>query len=129
LFAFSGEELLKWACDPVCSRVLEKFFVSPTVTSKSKRKLLRSFTGNFSDLAKDKYASHMIDKCWRVATLELKELIAGELAAHDRALADSTYGRFALRNCKIDLFKRRKNEWIELEKGIQKKKEFFKDFF
>jgi nucleolar protein 9 len=129
LFALSPESLLKWARDPVCSRVLEQFFVSSVVTVKSKRKLLRGLTGHFGDLAKDKYASHLIDKCWRVSSLELKELIAGELASQERALSDNTYGRFALRNCKIDLFKRRKEEWKQIELGVEKKKDFFKDLF
>lgn len=113
----------------MCSRVLEQFFVSSVVTLKSKRKLLRGLTHHFGDLAKDKYASHLIDKCWRVSSLELKELIAGELAAQDRALSDNTYGRFALRNCKIDLFKRRRDEWKQIETGVEKKKDFFKDLF
>jgi len=89
--------------------------------------LLRNYVGHYHELALDKYGGHVVDKCWTVADLDMKERIAAELLDHEHSLSQSLYGRFILRNCKIDNFKRKREEWMERERGAQRKKEMFKD--
>jgi nucleolar protein 9 len=129
IHSLDTETLMKWIHDPSCSRVIEAYFDSVTVSSKSKKKMLHTLQGKYSDMAKDKYASHLIDKCWKASDIQLKEKIAEELVQQERELMDNFYGKFILRNCKIELFKRRKQEWMQLEKGIDKKKEMLKELF
>ncbi|ORX93043.1 ARM repeat-containing protein [Basidiobolus meristosporus CBS 931.73] len=116
-----------WTLDPIGSRVVESFLTSPNVSLKAKRKIIRSFAGKYHEMAMDKYGSHIVDKCWAVSDIELKEKIATELVLNEKAIAACFHGKFILRNCQIDQFKRKREEWIEKEKGVERKKEMFKD--
>ncbi|RUO96747.1 armadillo-type protein, partial [Jimgerdemannia flammicorona] len=116
-----------WTREPIASRVIDSILTSPHVNLKAKRKLLRNYMGHYHEFAMDKYGGHVVDRCWAVADIDMKEKIAAELLDHEHALSQSFYGRFILRNCKIDSFKRRRDEWIEHERGAQRKKEMFKD--
>ncbi|KAG0254284.1 Nucleolar protein 9 [Mortierella polycephala] len=126
-FAQKEELIYSWTMDPVGSHVLEAFLTSPTLNLKVKRKILKSFQGKYHAMALDKFGGHTVDKCWAVSDIEMKEKIAAELLEHEQALSQSFYGKFILRNCKIDQFKRKKEEWVEREKGIERKKDMFKD--
>jgi hypothetical protein len=44
------------------------------------------------------------------------------LADSYQKLANSFHGKFILRNCQIDLFKRRKDEWVNHQKGLKREK-------
>ncbi|KAF9418858.1 Nucleolar protein 9 [Entomortierella beljakovae] len=126
-FAQKDELMYAWTMDPVGSHVIEAFLTSPTLNLKVKRKILKSFLGKYHSMALDKYGGHTVDKCWAVSDIEMKEKIATELLEHEHALSQSFHGKFILRNCKIDQFKRKKEEWVEREKGIERKKDMFKD--
>ncbi|KAF8927431.1 Nucleolar protein 9 [Dissophora ornata] len=126
-FAQKEELMYAWTMDPVGSHVIEAFLTSPTLNLKVKRKILKSFQGKYHSMALDRYGGHTVDKCWAVSDIEMKEKIATELLEHEHALSQSFHGKFILRNCKIDQFKRKKEEWVEREKGIERKKDMFKD--
>ncbi|KAG0218462.1 armadillo-type protein [Mortierella sp. GBAus27b] len=126
-FAQKDELMFSWTLDPVGSHVIEAFLTSPTINLKVKRKILRSFLGKYHTMALDRFGGHTVDKCWAVSDIEMKEKIAQELLEHEHALSQSYYGKFILRNCKIDQFKRKKEEWVEREKGIERKKDMFRD--
>ena len=121
---------VQWLNDPVSSRVMEQFLKSDQISLKSKRKILYLLQGHFGRLGMDKYGSHWLELGWKeVADLKLKEIIAGEILSKEFEFRDSMYGKFLWRNFKLDLFKRRRPEWMELEKGVDKKKELFKEFY
>ncbi|KAF9579668.1 Nucleolar protein 9 [Lunasporangiospora selenospora] len=126
-FAQKEELMYSWTMDPVGSRVIEAFLTSSALNLKVKRKILRSFLGKYHTMALDRYGGHMVDKCWAVSDIEMKEKIATELLEHEYALSQNFHGKFILRNCKIDQFKRKKEEWLEREKGIERKRDMFKD--
>ncbi|KAF9950954.1 Nucleolar protein 9 [Modicella reniformis] len=126
-FAQKDELMYSWTLDPVGSHVIEAFLISPTVNLKVKRKILRSFLGKYHQMALDRFGGHTVDKCWAVSDIEMKEKIAEELLEHEHSLSQSYYGKFILRNCKIDQFKRKREEWVEREQGIERKKDMFKD--
>ncbi|KAF9102781.1 Nucleolar protein 9 [Mortierella sp. AM989] len=126
-FAQKEELMYAWTMDPVGSHVIEAFLTSPTLNLKVKRKILKSFLGKYHSMALDRYGGHTVDKCWAVSDIEMKEKIATELLEHELALSQSFHGKFILRNCKIEQFKRKKEEWVEREKGIERKKDMFMD--
>lgn len=75
----------------------------------------------------DKYGSHIIDRCWTFADLKMKETIADELLMKEEELKESHYGHFVVRNCNLDHYKRKKEEWKQKEQAVEKKKNMFAD--
>lgn len=118
---------LRWCYTPMGSRAYEAIIASNEVNEKIKKKILRNLMGNFASLAKDKFGSHIVEKCWSVATIEQKEKIAQELVKYEYDLSEHYLGKCILWTCNIDLYKRRRDEWIEREEGMIRKKDMFKD--
>lgn len=116
------EQLQLWIGDPIASHVLEGLLSSTMASNKSKRALVEVFRGSFVALALDKYGSHFVDKCWLACNLELKTIIAQELADQHTKLSANFHAKFILRNCGIELFRRRKDEWTNHQKGIKREK-------
>ncbi len=122
------EILLHLALNPVGCRVIEAFISSPEVGLKAKKKLLRSFSKQYAALAMDKYGSHIVDKLWsQVADIADKERVAEELLESLAALQNNHHGKFIVRNCRLENFKREKDAWREKEAGIDRRNEMFKD--
>ncbi|KAI7900603.1 armadillo-type protein [Cokeromyces recurvatus] len=117
----------RWCFSPAGSRAFESIVASPHVNQKIKKKIMRDLSGKYTALAKDKFGSHILDKCWLVADIDSKEKIAAELVKHEHELASHHIGRGILWTCKIDQYKRRHNDWVEREKGAERKREMFKD--
>ncbi|KAI8589602.1 armadillo-type protein [Geranomyces variabilis] len=126
--ALTPDESQLWAVDAVASRVIEQFLLSNSVSIKAKRKAVRGWLGRFSAIATERFGSHVVDKAWAVADIALKEKIAEDLLASYSKLSNDYFGKYVLRNCKIDSFKRRREEWVEKEMGIERKKDMFKEF-
>ncbi|KAI9203888.1 armadillo-type protein [Polychytrium aggregatum] len=129
LLAVPTDEIFKWMFDPIASRVLDMVFAGAMVSIKVKRKLIFALEGKYGEIAKDKYGSRIIDKIWLVSDINLKKKIAEELLFHEKTLADNFHGKFVLRNCKIDRYKKDQEEWAERQEGVERKKDLMKDFF
>ncbi|KAI9599477.1 armadillo-type protein [Syncephalis fuscata] len=127
LLGLDKNHLSKWTNNPIASRVLEAFFTVDTVSEKTKRKLAEQWTGTWHQLALDRYGGHILDKYWAVADISHKEVIAQELLAHEQTLYASVHGKFILRNCRIDLFKRRREQWRQQQQGQSRKQNLFAD--
>lgn len=80
-----------------------------------------------NQLAMDKYGSHIVDRCWTLVDVKTKETIADELLTKEDELKASHYGRFVVRNCGLDHYKKTKPVWIEKERALEKKKKMFAD--
>ncbi|KAI8048763.1 armadillo-type protein [Gilbertella persicaria] len=117
----------RWCFSPMGSRAFEAVVASVHVNDKIKKKILRDLSGKYVSLAKDKFGSHILDKCWLVADIDSKEKIAAELVKHEHELASHYLGKNILWTCKIDQYKRRHDDWVEREKGAERKREMFKD--
>ncbi|KAJ3106517.1 Nucleolar protein 9 [Phlyctochytrium planicorne] len=140
--SISTSELMVWSADAVASRVIENFLKSPNVNLKAKRKIVTGFLDKIGELALGKYGSHLVDKCWDFSDIQLKvlqtrmnththkkkEKIATELLKVESKLQQSFQGKFVLRNCKIESFKRSKESWTQNLIGAEKKKQMFKEF-
>ena len=61
------------------------------------------------------------------ADLKMKEDIADELCSRDKELLESFHGKFIYRNCKLEFFKKKREEWRDRESGLEKKKDMFKE--
>lgn len=70
------ETLMIWIKDQVCSRFVESLLTSATVSKKSKRDLVALLSGSFAELADNKFASHVLDKCWLSSNMEFKVIFA-----------------------------------------------------
>eukprot|EP00842_Homolaphlyctis_polyrhiza_P003417 jgi/Hompol1/4076/HPOL_006907-RA len=128
ILAIEPAELFKWATDPAMSRVLEALLSSSTVPLKSKRKLIKVFKTKFADLASDKFGSHVIEKCWAIATMQNREHIAAELSEKFTVLTKHFFAKFIVKNFKIELFKHRIDEWTAMQKvDIQRRDQLAAD--
>ncbi|KAJ2223356.1 Nucleolar protein 9 [Coemansia sp. RSA 485] len=126
-FSQNPQSIFSWCQDPSGSRIIESIFTSPHVEPKIKQKVMEHFGGRYAELAMDKFGSHIFEKYWAIADLDFKETIIQNLVKSETQLQDSHSGRFVLRNCRVDQYKRRAEEWRERERGLERKKLMFKD--
>lgn len=54
------------------SRAVEAILSSDHVNGKILKKITRDFYGSYVSLAKDKFGSHVVERCWGVADIETK---------------------------------------------------------
>ncbi|EDN09419.1 conserved hypothetical protein [Histoplasma mississippiense (nom. inval.)] len=119
LIAITPESLMAIAKDPIASHVLQDALTLPTSTARFRRQITSRFSGKMAELALDSSGSHVADALWS-ATEDLvfvKQRFAEELLANEQALRDSFVGRAVWRNWSMDLYKRRRGNWISMAKG------------
>ena len=106
--------LLKMANDPITSRTLQAAMTSTNASIVPRRKLVQQFYGQIGEMALDRSASRVVDSIWEGThgLAFIRERIAEELAENEPALRDSACGRAVWKNWKMDLYKRRRNEWV-----------------
>lgn len=122
LLAQSPDTLLQLSKDPSASRVLQQALTSPTSNPQFRRQFTARFSGNLNELALDNSGSHVVDALW-TATKDIffvKERMAQELAQNEMALRDSFLGRAVWRNWSMDLYKRRRGDWVAKAKGLDR---------
>ncbi|KAI9822443.1 MAG: Nucleolar protein 9 [Pycnora praestabilis] len=105
--------------DPIASHVTQAALALPTSTPQFRRKIIQRQFGYIARLATHASGSHVIDSFW-IATQGLnfvKERIAEELLENEVTLRESFVGRAVWRNWMMDLFKRRKPDWIAKAKS------------
>ncbi|KAJ9051840.1 Nucleolar protein 9 [Entomophthora muscae] len=119
--------LLGLAKDQVACHVLDKFLLSSTISIKAKRKLYRAFEGSLHILATDKFGSRILDNLWAIADINTKEAMVAEILPHEQLLANNFFGKFVLKNFRVEHFKRKREEWKLGEEGGEKKKDMFRD--
>ncbi|KAF2200616.1 PLP-dependent transferase [Delitschia confertaspora ATCC 74209] len=106
---------LKVARDPTASRTLQAALKSPQASIIFRRKMIQQFYGHIGELALDPAGSHFIDSVWEgtQGLAFIRERIAEELAENEAALRESFVGRAVWRNWKMDLYKRRRADWVK----------------
>ena len=111
--------LLLMAKDRTATHVLQTSLTCSEQTTSFRRKVVQQFLGHASDLALDAVASHVVDTFWTATDglLFIREQIAEELVESESTLRESFSGRAVWRNWMMDLYKRRKTEWISKAKG------------
>lgn len=119
LLALPVANLLQVAKDQTASHVLQASLGSLNADTQFRRKLVQKFYGQIGELATHAIGSHVVD-CFWTATQGLafiQEHIAEELLADEALLRESFVGRAVWRNWKMDLYKRRKLDWINEAKA------------
>ncbi|KAF2011713.1 ARM repeat-containing protein [Aaosphaeria arxii CBS 175.79] len=103
------------ARDPIASRTLQAALKSPNATVIFRRKVIQQFYGHIGELALDPAGSHAIDAIWEGThgLAFIRERIAEELAENEAALRESFVGRAVWRNWQMDLYKRRRGDWVK----------------
>ncbi|KAF7724497.1 Nucleolar protein 9 [Apophysomyces ossiformis] len=117
----------RWCFSPVGSRAYEAILTSENINPKMKKRVLKNLQGSYPALAKDKFGSHIIEHCWAVADIDMKEKIATELLKRERDLSEHYIGKCVLWTCRIEQFKRHHDDWVQREKGAERKRELFQD--
>ncbi|PNS21392.1 hypothetical protein CAC42_1171 [Sphaceloma murrayae] len=106
--------LIAMATDPVASRTLQATMTSTNASIIPRRKLVQQFYGHIGEMALDTSASHVVDAIWEGThgLAFIRERIAEELAENEASLRESPCGRAVWKNWKMDLYKRRRAEWV-----------------
>nr|KMM73134.1 hypothetical protein CPAG_09423 [Coccidioides posadasii RMSCC 3488] len=112
--------LLDIAKSPTGSRVLQESLIFSKATGQFRRQIIPKFSGHLCELALNTSGSHVVDILWQATSdlLFLKQRLADELVANEKALRDSFLGRAVWRNWSMDLYKRKRGEWISRAKGL-----------
>lgn len=79
------------------------------------------------EIACHKFGSRCIDAMWSVASIKVKSVIAEELCKNESALKSDQFGRYVHRNLALHNFKKRKEEWKQLQNVNTKKRKMFDD--
>lgn len=114
VIALESATLIGMAQDHVVSRTLQKACTSQNASMIQRRKLVQRFYGNFGDMSLDKSASRLVDCIWEGThgLAFIRERIAEELFENEADLRNSPSGRAVWKNWKMDLYKRKRGEWI-----------------
>ncbi|EMD68505.1 hypothetical protein COCSADRAFT_33398 [Bipolaris sorokiniana ND90Pr] len=110
----SPELATQLARDPTASRTLQAALMSENASVIFRRKMIQLFYGKIGELALDPAASHVIDAIWQgtAGLAFIRERIAEELAENESSMRESHVGRAVWRNWRMDLYKRRRNDWV-----------------
>ncbi|KAI9750890.1 MAG: hypothetical protein M4579_006266 [Chaenotheca gracillima] len=110
----TSDILFRLAEDATMSRALQASFTTSTSKAPYRRKIISLLSGHMVQLANKPAGSHVLDAIWK-GTHNLghfRERVAEELIVAEAELRDSYSGRIVWRNWMMDLYKRRKTEWI-----------------
>ncbi|CAI6338824.1 unnamed protein product [Periconia digitata] len=111
-----GEQLtVRVARSPTASRTLQAALTSPNASLIFRRKVIQQLYGHIGELALDPAGSHAIDAVWKgtQGLAFIRERVAEELAENEGALRESHVGRAVWRNWQMDLYKRRRSDWVQ----------------
>lgn len=119
LLAMDPFTLVVMAKDRTATHVLQQSLTCSGQANTFCRKILQKFVGQIADLAVDAVASHVVDTFWTASEgLQfIRERIAEELLENEAVVKESFSGRAVWRNWMMDLYKRRKSEWISKAKA------------
>jgi len=119
--AMDTSTLLRMTKDRTATHLLQVALTCEGQTKAFRRKTIPRFFGHIPELALDAIASHVVDTFWAGTEdiLFVRERIAEDLLQNEATLRESFSGRAVWRNWMMDLYKRRRLEWVTKAKGIQ----------
>lgn len=118
------ETLVRMSNDPAASRVLQASLLLPTSTDAFRRRLVATLSKHVVALALSAVGSHVADSMWagtRGLQQHYRDRIAHELSTREPELRASSGGRAVWRNWHMDLYQRRRREWLAQCKTDHKK--------
>jgi len=122
LTTLASSLLINLAHDTHASHTLVTSLTSPHSPIISRRKLIAAIYGHIASLATHSAGSRVIDALWSGTRglAFMRERVAEELAEAEGILregATSHYGRRVWRNWRMDMYKRRRREWVAYSKS------------
>ncbi|KAM0748265.1 hypothetical protein T439DRAFT_304642 [Meredithblackwellia eburnea MCA 4105] len=111
LIALPFEQTLPLTQSTISSRVFDALLTSATTPPASIRKFLMGLIGHYHTIADDRIGSRVVERCWAVADVYLKDKIAASLVKHQLFLQQSSYGHFFARKLELPLWERRREQW------------------
>ena len=119
LIGLDTETLFSMSKDPIVSRTLQAAVTTRNASTITIRKLVQRFYGHIGEMALDKAASHVVDCVWEGThgLAFIRERIAEELAENEAQLRESPCGRAVWKNWKMDMYKRRRGDWVRQSKN------------
>ena len=119
ILSLDTSTLVMMAKNRTATHVFQKALTCNGQTKLFLRKSTQAFQGHISDLTLDPIASHVVDTLWDATAdqLFLRERVAQELLENETNIKDSFSGRVVWKNWMMDLYKRRRVEWIKQAKG------------
>lgn len=127
LLRMSEQDILSLSRHAAGSRVIEAFLVGGAMSAKAMQRISRHFKGNLGQIAMDKYGSHVVEKLWKLSPIAAKNTIMEELAESKEKLESSPHGRLVVRNCRLDQFIRKREDWVKEEQTQSTKRNLFDD--
>ncbi|KAG5207051.1 Nucleolar protein 9 [Trichophyton interdigitale] len=114
------ETLIQIARSSTASRALQEALKPSKSNAQFRRQFLPRFYGQMCDLSLDSSGSHVADALWDATSdlVFIKQRLAQELADNEPTLRDSFLGRAVWRNWSMDLYKRKRGEWMSRAKGL-----------
>lgn len=118
LAKLSPELSVQLARDPTASRTLQAALTAEHASVIFRRKMIQQFYGHVGELALDPAGSRVIDAIWNGThgLAFIRERIAEELAENENSLRESFVGRAVWRNWRMDLYKRKRGDWVKQSK-------------
>lgn len=118
MITLGAKELFELAFDPIVSRTIQTALTTRVTSIITTRKLVQAFYGQIGEMSLDKSASHVVDCIWEGThgLAFIRERIAEELAENEADLRNSPFGRAVWKNWKMDIYKRRRSEWVRQSK-------------
>lgn len=118
LAKLTPELSVQLARDPTASRTLQAALTAQHASVIFRRKMIQQFYGHVGELALDPAASRVIDAVWHGThgLAFIRERIAEELAENENSLRESFVGRAVWRNWRMDLYKRKRGDWVKQSK-------------
>ena len=118
LVGLDPSTLLNMAKDHIVSRTLQAALTTRNASMITTRKLIQHFYGHMGEMAVDIAASHVVDCIWQGThgLAFIRERVAEELAENEAQLRESSCGRAVWKNWKMDLYKRRRADWVKQSK-------------
>ncbi|KAM5460241.1 Nucleolar protein 9 [Microsporum canis] len=117
--AAPNETIMQIAKNPTASRALQEALKCSRSNTHFRRQFLPRFYGQMCELSLDSSGSHVADALWDATTdlIFIKQRLAQELATSESTLRDSFLGRAVWRNWSMDLYKKKRGEWMSKAKG------------
>ena len=112
------QTILDMARDSIVSRTLQAALTTRNASIITRRKLIQQFYGHIGEMAIDASASHVVDCIWEGThgLAFIRERVAEELAENEAQMREQPCGRAVWKNWKMDLYKRRRGDWIHQSK-------------
>lgn len=110
--------LLDMTRDSIVSRTVQAALTTKNASIITTRKLIQHFYGHVGEMALDSAASYVVDCIWEGThgLAFIRERVAEELAENETQLRESSCGRAVWKNWKMDLYKRRRADWVKQSK-------------